>query len=63
MQSAPHPTEQIAALKDEMEAIHSANAQYRKQGAANSRQARAEDQRRLDRLDEIREELARLCPG
>ena len=50
----------IAALHEEMDAIHVANSLYWKQGEAFTVEARAEYQRRLDRLQEIRRELAQL---
>jgi hypothetical protein len=43
----------IAALKEEIEAIHFADALYRKRGRACSHEASAEYQRRQDRLKEI----------
>jgi hypothetical protein len=50
----------IAALTVEMNAIHFANSLYWKQGHSQTVAARAEYQRRQDRLEEIRTELARL---
>jgi hypothetical protein len=50
----------IAALTAEMDAIHSTNSWYWGQGAAATLKARAEYRRRLDRLEEIRKELAQL---
>jgi hypothetical protein len=50
----------IAALKEEMDGIHLLNRSYWQLGEASSFEERAEYQRRLDRLEEIREELARL---
>jgi hypothetical protein len=50
----------IAVLTAEMDAIHSANTLYWKQGEAATHEARAEYRRRLDRLTEIRTELAQL---
>ncbi|MFZ0284993.1 MAG: hypothetical protein WAL32_07160 [Terriglobales bacterium] len=60
MPSAPSPEDKVAALREEMDSIHYANTLYWSQGTAHSREERAEYQRRLDRLDEIRKELARL---
>jgi hypothetical protein len=53
-------TARIAALNAEIDAIHSANTFYWRQGRAATREARAEYRRRLDRLGEIRKELAKL---
>jgi hypothetical protein len=53
-------TARIAALKEEIHSIHAANALYWKQGENQTRAARAEYQRRQDRLEEIRSELAQL---
>jgi hypothetical protein len=50
----------IAALTVEMDAIHFANSLYWKQGHSQTVAARADYQRRQDRLEEIRTELARL---
>ncbi len=50
----------IAALKEEVNFIHFANVLYWKQGAECSREARAEYQRRQDRLREIRSEVLDL---
>jgi len=50
----------IALLASEMDAIHSTNASYWQVGEMASLEARAEHQRRKDRLEEIRIELARL---
>jgi|ERR1700722_5209439 len=50
----------IAALTVEMDAIHFANSLYWKQGYSQTVAARAEYQRRQDRLEEIRTELAQL---
>ena len=51
---------QIAALTVEMDAIHFANGLYWKQQNFQTVAARAEYQRRQDRLEEIRIELAQL---
>jgi hypothetical protein len=50
----------IAALNKEIDAIHFANSLYWQRRETNSTTARAEYQRRLDRLDEIRRELGQL---
>ena len=50
----------IAALMEEVNFIHFANVLYWKQGAECSREARAEYQRRQDRLREIRSEVLDL---
>jgi hypothetical protein len=50
----------IADLNKEMDAIHFVNSLYWQRREANTTTARAEYQRRLDRLDEIRRELAQL---
>jgi hypothetical protein len=50
----------IAALNAEIDAIHSANILYWRQGGAATHEARAEYRHRLDRLEEIRMELAKL---
>lgn len=52
----------IANLTAEMDAIHFANNLYWEQGEMVSLEARAEYQRRQDRLQEIRAELMRLQP-
>ena len=44
----------IAALKEEMEAIHSANSLYWRRGEEAAVEARAAYQRRLERLEAIR---------
>jgi len=49
-----------AALKEEVNFIHFANVLYWRQGAQSSREARAEYQRRQDRLREIRSEVLDL---
>lgn len=49
----------IATLNEEMDAIHSANSAYWKHSNPTVA-ARAEYQHRLDRLEEIRRELAQL---
>ena len=53
----------IAALNEEIHSIHAANRLYWEQGEDQSRTARAEYRRRLDRLEEIRSELAQLGPA
>lgn len=50
----------IATLHEEIVTIDFANSLYWKQGQASSRAERAEYQQRLERLDEIRHELAQL---
>jgi hypothetical protein len=50
----------IAALSEEMDGIHFVNSLYWQRGEAVTSQARANYQRRLDRLEEIRAELAQL---
>lgn len=50
----------IAALHEEMHAIHVANSLHWKQGEAVTVEARAEYHRRLNRLEEIRSELIQL---
>ncbi len=50
----------IAALNSEIDAIYYANSLYWGQGEAATHKARAEYRRRLDRLEEIRKELANL---
>jgi hypothetical protein len=56
----------IAALKEEIESIHFADALYWKRGSDHSREANAEYERRQDRIQQIGSELAsleRLAPG
>jgi hypothetical protein len=50
----------IAALGEEMDAIHALNCVYWKAGEAVTAEGRVEYQRRIDRLEEIRHELAQL---
>jgi transposase-like protein len=50
----------ISALAEEMDAIHSSNSRYWKQGSTVTSEERAEYQQRQDRLEEIRKELAEL---
>ena len=50
----------IAALNEEMDAIHYANSLYWKQGKSQTLAAKAEYQFRNERLEQIREELAQL---
>jgi hypothetical protein len=47
-------------MHEEMAAIHRANLLYWKRGECHSRAARAEHERRRQRLDEIRSELTKL---
>ena len=53
-------TARIAALNAEIDAIHSANTLYWRQGEAATYEARAAYRHRSDRLEEIRNELAKL---
>ena len=56
-----NPTKiKIAVLLSEMDAIHSANSRYWQHGDAGTLEARAEHQRRQNRLDEIRTDLEKL---
>ncbi len=50
----------IAALQEEMDAIYSADRRYWNQTKGITRDARTEYQKRQERLEEIRKELARL---
>jgi hypothetical protein len=50
----------IAALNSEIDAIYYANSLYWGQGEVATHKARVEHRRRLDRLEEIRKELAQL---
>jgi hypothetical protein len=50
----------IAALREEMDAIHAANRLYWQAGEEHTLAERAEYQFRQDRLDKIRSELAQL---
>jgi hypothetical protein len=50
----------IASLGKEMDAIHALNCVYWKEGEAVTAEARFEYKRRIDRLEEIRRELAQL---
>jgi hypothetical protein len=50
----------IAALSEEMHAIYFADRRYWEQGQTVTHEERAEYQRRQDRLEEIRKELAHL---
>jgi len=60
MNTAGKVRDKIAALSKELDAIHFANARFWKVGAASTRQEKAEYQLRLNRLEEIRRELAQL---
>ena len=53
----------IAALNEEMDAIYFADRRYWERGQAVTSKERAEHQRRQDRLEEIRAELAQLQVG
>jgi hypothetical protein len=55
----PLKEERIAALRDEIEAIHSANTLYWT-SQEHSRAATAEYRRRIERLEEIRIEFDQL---
>ncbi|MGA9510917.1 MAG: hypothetical protein WBV55_20010 [Candidatus Sulfotelmatobacter sp.] len=59
MESKPIQTN-IAALVSEMNSIHSANSLYWELGEAVTLEARAEHQRRRDRLEELRAALEKL---
>jgi hypothetical protein len=50
----------IAALNEEMDGIYFLNSLYWRRGESQTTPERAEYRRRLDRLEEIRKELARL---
>jgi len=50
----------IAALGEEMDGIHFVNSLYWQRGEAVTSEERSEYKRRLDRLDEIRREIAQL---
>jgi hypothetical protein len=50
----------IAALNEEMDAIYFADRRYWERGQAVTAEERAEYQRRQDRLEDIRRELALL---
>jgi hypothetical protein len=50
----------IAALTEEMDGIHFVNSSYWERGEMVTTEARAAYKRRLDRLEEIRKELAQL---
>jgi hypothetical protein len=53
----------IAALNEEMDAIHAANGAYWRAGKQHTRTEKAEYHFRQDRLDKIRSELAQLRSG
>ncbi|MGB7601706.1 MAG: hypothetical protein WBM24_15465 [Candidatus Sulfotelmatobacter sp.] len=59
MESKPRQAN-IAALVSEMNSIHSANSLYWELGEAVNLEARAEHQRRRDRLEELRTVLEKL---
>jgi hypothetical protein len=50
----------MAALAEEMYAIHVANRSYWEQGPSPTHEARADYQRRINRLEEIRREFSEL---
>jgi hypothetical protein len=60
MKSSATSAAKITALRAELDAIHRANSLYWRDPAAQSRKARAKYHGRLDRLEEIRKELAQL---
>jgi hypothetical protein len=61
MHSPAKKRAQIELLREEIDAIHFANSLYWKRAdGPPTRDARAEYQRRLDRLEEIRKELSKL---
>jgi hypothetical protein len=61
MQTGTPTNAKITALLEEMHSIHVANSLYWKQPKQDqTREARAEYQRRQDRLEEIRSELSQL---
>jgi hypothetical protein len=53
----------VAALNEEMDGIHFVNNLYWQLGKGVTSKERAEHQRRQDRLEEIRAELAQLQVG
>jgi hypothetical protein len=53
----------IAALSEEMDRIHFVNSLYWQRGEAVTSEERAEHQRRRDRLEQVRAELAQLQVG
>ena len=50
----------IAALNEEIDGIHLVNSLYWRKGESQTTEERAAYGRRLDRLEEIRKELAQL---
>ncbi len=60
MEPDTQKTAWIAALQEEMDGIHFVNSLYWERGEAATSEARAGYQRRQDRLEEIRAELAQL---
>jgi hypothetical protein len=59
--TTPKQEHRIAILKEEMDFIHTANQKYWTSAEGRqSREARAEYERRLKRLDQIRVELSEL---
>jgi hypothetical protein len=55
-----HPFPKIGQLNEEMDGIHFVNSLYWKRGEATTPEAKTEHERRKERLEEIRSELARL---
>jgi hypothetical protein len=55
--AAHNERDKVAALGEQLDAIHFANMLYWKNGATSSREARAEYQFRQDRVEEIRKEF------
>jgi hypothetical protein len=60
MEPDPKIKGRIAALYEEIDAIHSANSLFWQQGERATAAARAQYQFRLDRLEEIRTGITRL---
>jgi hypothetical protein len=61
MTPTPGQELRIAILKEELDLIHTANQKYwRAEEGRQSREARAEYEKRLKRLEEIRLELSEL---
>jgi len=61
MDSGPGNTKRLAALTEEINAIHFADKLYWRQGDLHSKDAMAEYERRQNRLAEIREEMTAFC--
>jgi hypothetical protein len=60
MEPDAEKAKRIAALREEMDAIHHANSLYWKKGQSQTAEERAEYHLRQERLEEIRRELAGL---